>query len=122
MTSWTLFLDDERHPARTDRRTVVCRTSAEALEAMRQRGCPRVMLVDHDLGEGDDATAIFYPGLEDMVLDGVISIPEGFEVHIHSQNSVGGPYLAGKIQSLVGEMRRRAEETCQAIEVPTQPG
>ncbi len=122
MTCWTLFLDDERHPARTDGRTVVCRTSAEALEAMRQRGCPQVMLLDHDLGEGDDATAIFYPGFEDMVLDGVISIPEGFEVHIHSQNSVGGPYLAGKIQSLVGEMRRRAELTCLAIEMPPQRG
>lgn len=108
MSGWTLFLDDERFPAQGGDELQVCRTSMEAISLMRERGCPSLMLLDHDLGPQDDATAIFYPAFEELVLDRVITIPEQFEVHIHSMNSVGGPYLRGKIESLVGEMRRRA--------------
>lgn len=119
MSGWILFLDDERHPARADKRTIVCRSSVEALAAIRERGCPQVMLLDHDLGSGDDATAVFYPGFETLALDGEISIPDGFEVYIHSQNSVGGPYLAAKIRCLAGEMRRRAELSRISSELPS---
>ncbi|WP_411839668.1 cyclic-phosphate processing receiver domain-containing protein [Paracoccus sp. ME4] len=107
---WKLFLDDLRFPAVEDDQTVICRTSVEALVEIERRGCPVEMMLDHDLGEGDDVSKIFYNGFEDMLLDGKITLPEDFTFSVHSMNSVGGPYLAGKLTSLVDEMLRREED------------
>ncbi|MFG6080442.1 cyclic-phosphate processing receiver domain-containing protein [Paracoccus litorisediminis] len=106
MPDWILFLDDERFPVENGMEIVICRNSREALDLMRERGCPIEMWLDHDLGPGDDASKIFYNGFEDLVLDGIIQIPDGFRHAVHSQNSVGGPVLSGKIDGLVREMRR----------------
>lgn len=108
MSSWTLFLDDERFPAREDAEIVICRTSSSALAEILARGCPTRMLLDHDLGEGDDTSSVFYPAFEALVLDGVIEIPEGFTFDVHSMNPVGARNLQGKIECLLREIQRRS--------------
>ena len=107
MSDWKLFLDDLRFPAVEDEQTVICRTSLEALAEIELRGCPVEMMLDHDLGEGDDVSKIFYNGFEAMLLDGKTSLPKEFTFTVHSMNPVGSRYLEGKLASLVDEMRRR---------------
>lgn len=102
---WKLFLDDLRDPGPGHADAVIARTSAEALDMIRAMGCPAEMMLDHDLGEGDDASKLFYRGFEDLVLDGSITIPKDFVCTVHSMNPVGGPILKAKIDRLVAEMR-----------------
>lgn len=109
MPDWILFLDDERFPVANGMEIVTCRNSREALDLIRERGCPIEMWLDHDLGPGDDASKIFYNDFQDLVLDGIVEIPADFRFSVHSQNSVGGPVLAGKIESLLREMRQRSQ-------------
>lgn len=109
--TWKLFLDDLRFPAVEDQQTVICRTSMEALAEIERRGCPAEMMLDHDLGEGDDVSKIFYNGLEALLLDGKIFLPDTFTFSVHSMNSVGGPYLEGKLSALIREMRRRESDS-----------
>lgn len=103
---WKLFLDDLRDPGPGHSDAIIARTSAEALAMIRKLGCPAVMMLDHDLGEGDDASKLFYRGFEDLVLDGVITIPVDFVCTVHSMNPVGGPILKSKIERLVAQMRQ----------------
>lgn len=110
MTRWVLFLDDLRFPAQERDDLVIARTSHEALALIETRGCPAEMMLDHDLGEGDDASKIFYNGFEDLVLDRKVSIPEDFRCTVHSMNPIGGPVLKAKIDRLVAEMRGRGSE------------
>lgn len=106
--TWRLFLDDLRDPASTDPDIILCRTSQEALVELRERGCPVEMMLDHDLGPGDDAQ-IFVNGFIDLVLDGMITIPEGFTFSVHSMNPVGAELLSGKMSGIVSEMRVRKD-------------
>lgn len=110
MNGWTLFLDDLRFPAQERDDLIIARTSLEALALIEERGCPVEMMLDHDLGEGDDASRIFYNGFEALVLDGKITIPDDFRHSVHSMNPVGGAALKAKIDRLVQEMRGRAAE------------
>jgi len=105
MSRWTLFLDDERFPARGCEDAIICRTSQEAISEIVARGCPIQMLLDHDLGEGDDASSVFYPAFENLVLDGIIKIPPDFIFSVHSMNPVGSANLRAKIERLLREFR-----------------
>ena len=104
---WTLFLDDERHPVRHDRDVWIARTSLEAIDLIKEKGCPTIMLLDHDLGYGDDVTSIFYPRFVALILDGEVRFPEGFKCHVHSMNPVGAENLRSKIACLHREMLSR---------------
>lgn len=99
---WKLFLDDLRDC--NDPEYVVCRTSSEALEQVRQRGMPVDMALDHDLGEvnGMDDTAMnFLHSLAEMLMDGDLLFPSGFSYTIHSANPVGRSNIKGLLDQLV---------------------
>lgn len=98
--TWHLFLDDERFPANPSADTVICRSAAEARDAVRERGCPVRIDFDHDLGDGEDAMG-FLHWFADEVLDGRVSFPEDFSYDVHSQNPIGVRNIRGYLDGLM---------------------
>lgn len=98
--TWHLFLDDERFPAKPRPETVICRTAAEARDAVSARGCPAEMDLDHDLGDGEDAMG-FLRWFADEALDGRVLVPDGFAWAVHSQNPVGRRNIEGFMTGLL---------------------
>jgi hypothetical protein len=64
---------------------IVCRTSDEAIEAVKTHGWPVYMSLDHDLG-GDDTVMVFLKRLVNEVWDGDKRPPMW---NAHSQNPEG---------------------------------
>lgn len=101
--SYRLFIDDERDPPKGP--WIVVRSSAEAIETVKNRGLPFYISFDHDLG-GDDTSMKFIDWLIEMVLDlrslGIemknikFPFPDYF---IHSQNPVGRDNIRARIES-----------------------
>lgn len=98
--SYVLFIDDLRDPvdvgvASHTYEIVVARDSREAIETVKQRGCPLGIHFDHDLG-GDDTSIRFINWFiqEDMQKD---FIKRPFFFKIHSQNPVGRDNIHGKL-------------------------
>lgn len=89
-TKYTLFLDDERFPARVSAvgDFKIARTIAEAQEIIRQHGVPDFISFDHDLGDNEPTGYDFAKWLVDQHLNGNLNISSmGF--YVHSQNPVG---------------------------------
>jgi hypothetical protein len=81
--TYTLFLDDERHPV--DDRCVVARDYKEAVAFVEDYGTPSHVQFDHDLGDGPTGYD-FAKWLVDRALDGG-GFPDTYDVH--SQNPIG---------------------------------
>lgn len=101
-TGYKLFLDDERNPSVVYSGVdaegwVVVKSSAEAIQYVKDNGMPFFMSLDHDLG-GEDTTTKFLLWLIQEHLDGRIKgiIPD---YKIHSANPVGSKNLEAKMQS-----------------------
>ena len=62
------FWIDDIHDAPSDT-WIVCRTSDEAIEAVKTHGWPVYMSLDHDLG-GDDTAMVFLKRLVNEIWDG----------------------------------------------------
>jgi hypothetical protein len=92
MSTWKLFLDDEREPVGTG--WTVCRSVAEAIAVTGMFGLPSYISFDHDLGDGvapvgyDNTGMGFAKWFADQVMDGA-HMPEGFDFYVHSQNPIG---------------------------------
>lgn len=89
--TYSLFIDDERHPPSKSpigNKWVVVRTMHEAIDYINAAGFPAFISFDHDLGPDqptgyDFAKWIVERDLEDDLL------PENFKFEVHSQNPVG---------------------------------
>jgi hypothetical protein len=99
--TWFLFLDDLRNPVdagfrdSTARGFVVARSTVEAIALVRDKGMPKLMSLDHDLG-GADTSMVFLRWLSREFWDGHMTVPE---YHIHSQNPVGRQNIAAFMSS-----------------------
>ena len=91
--TYTLFLDDERHP--TDHTNVIVRSFNDATEYVMTHGTPGHVCFDHDLGFGKTGYD-FAHWLIDRDLDG-FGFPETFSVH--SQNPIGAANIRMAMES-----------------------
>lgn len=96
---YTMFIDDERLPV--DDSSVVCRSFQEAVECVKENGCPTHVDFDHDLGDGPSGYD-FAKWLVENCLDGG-GFPDTFSVH--SQNPVG----KNNIESLMNNFKETKE-------------
>lgn len=104
---WKLFLDDERYPGKdVDENVVICRSSVEAIEQCKLRGClPVEIMFDHDLG-GDDTSMRFIRWLVDALyvnVDYVFKLPSGFTYSVHSQNPIGSANIKAYMDNIIRE-------------------
>ena len=94
-----MYLDDIRMPKTTDMGWVILRSSAEAIDYVKQNGMPKFASFDHDL-TGDDTTMVFLRWLIDYDLDnGRKIIPADFEWNVHSSNPPGVKNIDGLLNS-----------------------
>ena len=82
---YKLFLDDERDPVGED--WVIARSYIHACIGLVEKGFPRFISFDHDLGEGMTGYDFARELIQyDMAYD---EMPEDFDFYVHSQNPVG---------------------------------
>lgn len=98
-----MFIDDERNPADAIWAAwyhdytngfidfVVVRNKMQAIQAIfdHNKIAPNFISFDHDLGDGESTGYEIAKWLADADMDEIITIPAGFEFHVHSQNPVG---------------------------------
>lgn len=84
--SYSLFLDDERHP-KTERSFIVVRSFDEAVQFVEENGIPEYISFDHDLGTGESGYD-FAKWICTYMLDN-IGTAKMFEWNVHSANPVG---------------------------------
>lgn len=102
--SYNLFIDDERFPPNDGKRWVIARTPWDACRIISTRGFPQFISFDHDLGiaNGDALTSIsIINWFTDYVVDGILTIPSGFDYYVHSQNPIGAANIRGKMDELI---------------------
>ena len=99
---YKLFIDDERFPL--DTRSVVVRSSKEAIDYVKLQGVPRHIDFDHDLG-GEDTSMVFIKWFIEMLLDGDIKLPDSFTYAVHSQNPVGVNNIKAKMDGIINYLR-----------------
>ena len=101
--SWKLYLDDCRKPY--DETWTVCRSSAEAIAEILQRGLPDEMSLDHDLS-GNDTGMVFLGTLFELIPVGWYPPENCF---VHSANPVGADTMRDFICSWRDYHRDRYE-------------
>lgn len=105
MTTWKLFLDDEREPVGTG--WTVCRNVAEAVAVAKIFQLPSYVSFDHDLGDGpapegyDNTGFGFAKWMIDQVLDDQLILPKDFDFYVHSQNPIGAANIRSLIRSFL---------------------
>jgi hypothetical protein len=102
MSSYKLFIDDERFPPDDgDESWMIARSSEEAINLVKLFGLPKFISFDHDLG-GDDTAMVFIKALIEWILDleaGGSEEDFSFEYYVHSQNPVGARNIEGIMKS-----------------------
>jgi len=87
---YSLFIDDERHPPRDDRRWITCRDWEEVMMCLRRNGMPGHISFDHDLGDHTHTGFDIAKFLVELDMDAPqFSIPPEFTFYVHSQNPIG---------------------------------
>ena len=100
--SYKLFIDDERFPVENSGEWVIVRNSQQAIATVYQKGMPRFISFDHDLG-GDDTSMNFVRRLLEELLDGMLAFPVDFGYYVHSQNPVGAENIRRFMEFLLWE-------------------
>ncbi len=127
--TYSLFIDDERFPARdldhAGKPWVIARSLDEVRAVIAKRGPPDFISFDHDLGDQspsgldiakamvaadmisragslDDEWDILAVGFDEVGF----RLPETFSFTIHSMNSVGGPNIKALLQSYLASLAR----------------
>jgi hypothetical protein len=110
VTTWKLFLDDERYPSQDG--WTIRRSSYDAIEAVKEQGMPIEIAFDHDLGiavydggEYNDTSMIFIRWVIDQHYEHGLVIPEGFKYSIHSQNPIGAANIRGLMDGFLNDIR-----------------
>lgn len=98
--TYKLFIDDLRDPVLNN--WVIARSSVEAIKIVTERGCPKEIAFDHDLG-GDDTVLNFLKYFENALLDKSITMPDTFIFSVHSANPIGRARISGHVKALVQE-------------------
>lgn len=96
------FIDDEREPvAKIVIHWVIFRDGPAMLAMIRKFGLPQGIAFDHDLGEANYMTGHdVAKAIIEMVLDGTLVVPAGFEYTVHSQNPIGAKNIADTMDDL----------------------
>ncbi|WP_027798865.1 cyclic-phosphate processing receiver domain-containing protein [Paraburkholderia dilworthii] len=94
--TYRLFIDDLRQAP--DDSWVVARSSDKALSIIAERGCPREISFDHDLGGHDTAMTVVKALVEFDLDAGGRYIPPDFDFVVHSSNPVGARNISGLLQ------------------------
>lgn len=91
--AYSLYLDDQRDPE-TDRTWVVVRSYEEFVETIEERGMPRHISFDHDLGENqpDGMDCVWW-----LIDQGYV--PDSY--NIHSGNPVGAENIEGLLSNWI---------------------
>jgi hypothetical protein len=92
---YRLFLDDIRNPPDED--WIVCRSTQEAVDIIKERGIPDFMSLDHDLG-GEDTTMVFLKRLVNEIWDGQSTPPK---YQVHSANPIGTQNIISYMESWI---------------------
>lgn len=97
MTNWKLFLDDERNP--TDEGWTVARSSIMAIVTITKRKrLPKMMSLDHDLGD-DDNTMKFLKELYEIWVKHGSNVKDIPNYIVHSANPVGSKNIISFMES-----------------------
>ena len=96
--TYKLFIDDERFPV--DDSWIIVRSSAEAIQVVKDLGMPSFISFDHDLG-GDDISINFITWLANYLCYSTDDFPKDFDYYVHSQNPVGKQNIEGWMQSII---------------------
>ena len=99
-----MFIDDERFPPNDGESWVICRTSSEAIEWVKQNGIPDYISFDHDLG-GEDTSRVFIKWLTDELIDGRLEFTKAFAISVHSQNPIGAKWIRETMDGLIKYFR-----------------
>jgi len=91
-----MYIDDIRNPKTSF--DIISRTSLEAINFIKENGCPNFISFDHDLG-GEDTSIPIVNFLIEMDLDYPNFIPLDFTFNVHSANPVGAKNIEGKLNS-----------------------
>lgn len=126
--TWNLFLDDERELADVtwapwqirekyrNEEWVICRSYGDAMVEILNRGFPKFVSFDHDLGH--DVYSGFYLAkqlVENDIISGdkesrqaYVFAPD-FDYHVHSKNPIGKANIEGLIDGYLKAKARIAE-------------
>jgi hypothetical protein len=104
MSSYRLFIDDERFPPRDGNIWHIARDWEDVMIAFRIHGMPSFISFDHDLGEdkhtGHDI-AKFLVDLDMNAEEGNtdFTLPDDFDFYVHSQNPIGKANIEGILRN-----------------------
>ena len=111
---YKLFLDDERYP--TDNSWVIARNFNDAVWYVENWGFPKFISFDHDLsiehfddilmkefigGTLEKTGYDFAKWLCNYIMDSKLSLPDGFDFYVHSQNFVGAKNINEFMQNFL---------------------
>lgn len=98
--TYTLFIDDERHPTPDLINVRVARTCEEAMELIQSLGAPTCISFDHDLGCDEHGNVrhnahLFLRWLVEEHLDGKVDLNLVEHIIVHSNNPAGAKNIHG---------------------------
>ena len=91
-----LYIDDIRNPKSEG--WVIVRSSVDAIQFLRNIGCPEYISFDHDLG-GEDTAMKVVKWMVEQDLDNPGFIPWNFEFNVHSANICGKQNIEGYLNA-----------------------
>jgi hypothetical protein len=106
LADYKLFLDDERMPGKSLEDAVIVRSYCEFKQVITERGIPKYITFDHDLGDGEYtgkkcAEYLAMRMMGRMRPDNI----EDFRYDVHSQNPVGAKNIRCYLDQFLEEMR-----------------
>jgi hypothetical protein len=105
--TWSLFIDDERHPSPRDGRNWhIARNLDEAVALIEQHGLPGHISFDHDLGDNAPTGYDIARRLVDMDLDGRINMPTELSFYVHEPNLIGKDNIEGLLKGYLAHKCR----------------
>lgn len=108
---YSLFIDDERLASlEDDEEMVVVRNYDEAIEVMKNLGCPNFVSFDHDLGDtnANGHEIAKWMVEQDLNEEGQF-IPADFEYVVHSQNPIGKSNIEGVLDNYLAVKKKESE-------------
>lgn len=96
--TWKLFIDDIR---KVDDGFILARSVDEAIKLIEEKGFPKEISFDHDLGENVPTGKDFSNLIVEKILDGEWILPSNFKFNVHSDNTVGSENIRSYLNSFL---------------------